>query len=401
MPGRATLRDVFAVAEFRVVWSAQLLSLAGDQLARVALSSLVYDRTGSALLAATTYAATVAPTVAGGVVLACLADRYPRRRVMIACDILRAVLVTVMASPGMNSALLVALIAGVTLCEAPFASARASIYPDILAGDRYVLGTAVTLTASQFAQFGGFAVGGAVVAFLGVPAALLADAATFAISAALIRLGVAARTPARSAAGSPEPGRAARKSASIFAGARLVFGTPSLRSPLLLACVGAFFTVPQALALPLAHAAGGGAAAAGLILAAGAAGSGAGMIGFNRFVPAGVRSRLVKPLAAACCTVLVTVAARPGLAVMLAILFVSGVFACYQPVVNAAFVSAAPPQQRSQAFGVAIAAIALSQSSAMIAAGGAASGVPVTAVVGVSGAIGAVLTLCSIVRGAR
>ena len=57
-----TFRDVFAVAEFRALWAAQLLSVIGDQLARVALTVLVYDRTRSALLAAVTFVASIVPT---------------------------------------------------------------------------------------------------------------------------------------------------------------------------------------------------------------------------------------------------------------------------------------------------------------------------------------------------
>src|SRR6266513_2983187 len=95
-----TFRDVFAVAEFRALWAAQLLSVIGDQLARVALSVLVYDRTRSALLAAVTFVASIVPTFIGGITLAWLADRHPRRGVMIACDLIRCALVLVRAIPG-------------------------------------------------------------------------------------------------------------------------------------------------------------------------------------------------------------------------------------------------------------------------------------------------------------
>ena len=54
-PPRATFRDVFAVREFRALWLAELLSVAGDRLALVALTLLVYDRTRSPLLAAVTW----------------------------------------------------------------------------------------------------------------------------------------------------------------------------------------------------------------------------------------------------------------------------------------------------------------------------------------------------------
>jgi hypothetical protein len=53
-----------------------VLSVAGDQLARVALTLLVYGRTHSALLAAVAFAASVVPTFLGGILLAGLADRW-------------------------------------------------------------------------------------------------------------------------------------------------------------------------------------------------------------------------------------------------------------------------------------------------------------------------------------
>ena len=151
---------MFAVAEFRALWGAQLLSVFGDQLARVALTVLVYDRTRSALLAAITFVASIVPTFVGGVTLAWLADRYPRRGVMIACDLTRCAIVLVMAIPGLPLGGLVALLFLVTLVSAPFTSARAAIYPDVLKGEKYVMGTAVTLTTYQFAQVLGFAAGG-------------------------------------------------------------------------------------------------------------------------------------------------------------------------------------------------------------------------------------------------
>jgi hypothetical protein len=45
---QAGFRDVLAIREFRALWAAELLSVAGDQLARVGLAVLVYGRTGSA-----------------------------------------------------------------------------------------------------------------------------------------------------------------------------------------------------------------------------------------------------------------------------------------------------------------------------------------------------------------
>ena len=151
-PERAAFRAVFAVPEFRALWAAQLLSVAGDQLAKVALTVLVYDRTRSAVLAAITFAASFVPSFVGGIALSGLGDRLPRRAVMIACDLARMVLVILMALPGIPLPFLVALLFAVTMIGAPFTSARAAIYPEILTGARYVTATAITLTTFQLAQ---------------------------------------------------------------------------------------------------------------------------------------------------------------------------------------------------------------------------------------------------------
>ena len=70
---------MFAVGEFRYLWLAQVLSVLGDQLARVAMTVLVYDQTRSAFWAALTYAVTLVPWLLGGLALSGLADRLPRR----------------------------------------------------------------------------------------------------------------------------------------------------------------------------------------------------------------------------------------------------------------------------------------------------------------------------------
>ena len=384
-PSRATFGAVFAIGEFRALWLAQVLSVAGDQLARVALTLLVYGRTHSALLAAVTFAASVVPAFIGGITLSGLADRLPRRRVMIACDLLRVVLVAVMAVSGIPIAVLVALLFLVTLVGAPFLSARAALYPDILTGDLYVLGTAVTLTTLQFAQVLGFAVGGAVVAFFGFRVSLLIDAATFAISALITCIWVRSWAAARPAV---KRGSGARD--GLLAGLRLVFGHPALRIPMLLGWLAAFYNLPEGVAAPLAAALGGGAVAVGFILAAPALGASVGAIAFSRFVAPARRVRWMTPLAVAACGVLVLFVFRPPLPIALLVLGVSGIFDCYQLAANASFVAATPVPQRSQAFGIAQGGMSLGQGLAMVMAGAAAERFHPSFVIAAGGAVGAV-----------
>jgi MFS family permease len=372
------------VGEFRALWLAQVLSVAGDQLARVALTLLVFDRTGSSLLAAVTFAASVFPAALGGVTLSGIADRLPRREVMICCDLGRAALVATMALPGVPIAALIGLLFLLTLISAPFASARAALYRDILAGDRYVVGIAITLTAVQFAQVLGFAVSGAVVGIFGMRTSLLVDAVTFILSAAIIRVWVQARPSARAG---PHPDTAVQP--GRFTVVRLVFSDPALRTPMLFGWLVAFYNVPEGVSAPLAQSLGGGAIAVGLILASQALGASVGAIAFSRFVAPDRRVRWMGRLAVTACGVLIAFVFRPPLPIALAILAVSGIFDCYQLAANASFVTAVPAQHRSSAFGVAQAGMSLGQGAAMILAGAAAQTHPPSNVIAAGGAIGA------------
>src|SRR5882757_4398786 len=145
------LGEVFRSAEFRALWAAELFSILGDQLARVGLAVLVYGRTGSAAWAAATYALTFLPALLGGVLLSGLADRYRRREVMIASDVLRAVLVGAMAIPRLPLWALCALLVVVVLLGSPHTAAQGALLPEILHGELYERGLAVRQITSQTA----------------------------------------------------------------------------------------------------------------------------------------------------------------------------------------------------------------------------------------------------------
>jgi MFS family permease len=401
-PHRSTFAQVFGVREFTALWFAQVLSVGGDQLARVAITLLVFNQTRSALLASIAYAATIVPSFVGGLLLSGIADRRPRRQVMIACDLSRALLVAVMAWPGMPTWLLVALLFLASMAGAPFISARAALYPDILHGDSYVLGTAVTLTTLQFAQVLGFAVGGALVAFFGVRTSLIIDALTFILSAVITRLWVRARPaprpePALDAGAPASPGAGVTEGTSpshgVGAGVRLVFGTPALLIPMLFGWLSAFYNVPEGIAAPLAASLGGGDVAVGLILAAGALGASIGAVVFGRLVGPPHRLRWMSRLAVLSCAALMLFAWQPALPVALLILAASGLFDCYQLAANAAFVSAVPSGQRSQAFGIAQGGMSLGQGTAIIVAGAAAEHFSPGSVVTVTGLLGVIAAL--------
>ena len=388
---RARFGDVFARSEFRALWLAQLLSVAGDQLARVAMTFLVFERTQSVLWTAVTYAVTFLPWVIGGVALSGFADRLPRKLVMITCDVARAALVLAMTMPGMRLWAMITLLFVVTLLDSPFKSARAAMYADILTGDVYVLGTAITQTTLQIGMVSGFALGGVVVAFLGTQVALFADAATFAASALLVLAGVQARP----AAAASLAARGGKHGTAMPSGTRLVFADRQLRTLILFGWLVAFYVLPQGLAVPYAarfHTMP-PAVAAGLVFAAGPFGTALGAIAFGRMVDPPRRLRWMGPLAVACCCALLLCALHPSLLTSLAIFVVSGACAAYQLAANAAFVSAIPNHRRGQAFGLANGGMQVTQGVWFVLAGAVAEAVGPAAMIAVSGAVGAMLAV--------
>ena len=393
MPPRATFRDVFAVREFRALWFSEVLSVAGDRLALVALTLLTFYHTRSPLLTAIVYAAGYLPWVIGGLFLAGVADRRPRRSVMVVCDVIRAVLVAIMVIPVLPLGILVALLFAATMFAPPFESARAAITPDILQGERYALGTAVIQSTFLAGQTVGAVGGGFAVAFLGVRPALVIDAATFVVSALFIGLG----TRARPAAARPEIVQSSPL-ARMRDGFGLLFGDQALRTLLLLGWLVVFYTIPEGVAAPYAARLGGGSIATGLVLASTVFSTTIATPLFTRFVRPRRRLAWMGPLAVLTCATLVLTALRPGLAVSLVIFSLSAAFGVYQIAANTAFVVRVPNERRAQAFGIANMGVIVGQGAAFVAAGAAAEVVAPAVVIAVGGGIGAIVALVLTLR---
>ena len=391
-PGRprSAWSSVLADREFAALWLAYALSLAGDQLARIALAVLVFDATGSAAATATAYAVTFLPWLVGGPLLAGLGDRYPRRTVLVACDVLAAGLLVVMALPGLSLVVLGALLFLVVTLAAPFTAARAALVRDLFPDDdRYAAAVALGAVTIQLAQVAGFAVGGLLVAALGPQQALLVDAVTFMLSALLVRVWVRHRD-APAAAGQDRRGHWA----DVRAGARLVFGDRRLRVLTLFAWLAAFHvhSVPSGVVVPYAAARGAGPLAVGLLLAAAGLGSGLAMVALTR-VPAPRRLRLMAPLAILAAAALIPCLLDPPLPVVGLLWMVAGLGTGYQLAANVAFVAAVPAERRAQAFGMVSAGLAAGQGFGVVAGGALAEVLDPAVVVGATGVAGLVAVL--------
>lgn len=387
---RATFRDVFAVSEFRNLWFSEVLSVAGDRLALVALTLYVYDKTNSPLYTAIAYAAGYVPWVLGGFFLGTIADRRPRRAVMVTCDLVRTLLVAAMILPRMPLAGLIALMFATTMFAPPFESARASITPDILKGEHYVLGTAIIQTTFLAGQVVGAAGGGIAVAFFHVKPSLVIDAATFVLSALLIQFGTKKRAPAvaRDSAVAKQ-----RPMANMRAGFRLVFGNTALRTLIMFGWLVVWYTVPEGIAAPYARALHGGSIATGAVLASVVLATAIVTPLFSRILNPRRRVDWMGPLAIACNGSLVLIALHPSLITSLVIFSASSAFGCYQIAANTAFVVRVPNERRAQAFGIANMGVMIGQGLTFVAAGAAAQMFSPATVIGVAGGIGMVLAI--------
>jgi hypothetical protein len=345
--GQATFREVLGVGEFRAIWIAEFQSVFGDQLARVAVSVLVYLRTGSAALPALTYSLTYLPDLFGGLFLSGFADRFPRRAVMLTADLARVALVGLLALPSTPLPLLAVLLLVAQLLNSPFNAAQAATVPVVLDGDRYLVGQSLRQVTNQAGQLAGFAAGGVVIALIGPYRGLAVDAASFLVSAALIGWGVRSR-PAPEADGS-----AGATVWRLVAGARTIWRDDRLRALVALAWLAGFVIVPEGLAVPYAVEIGGGSTTAGLLLAAHPAGIVLGAFVLGRWVRPETRLRWVGVLAIGAIVPLLGYAARPGLLITIGLLLVSGFCAAYQVTASSTFMRLVPDAARGQAFGLA------------------------------------------------
>ena len=389
---RPSFRSVFAVREFRPLFGTYTLSTVGDELARVALTVLVYQRTDSPLLSAITFALSFLPWAVGGPVLATLADRLPRHRVLIASDVARAVLVALMAVPGTPLVVLLALLLAVSLCAPPFESARSALMADVLEGERYAVATSLTNVSLQLAQVIGFVAAGALVTAFHPSAVLLLDAATFAVSAVWLSLALERR---------PAPAEPSEEPSSVWQeageGLRLIGRSPRLVAIIALLWTGTLFAnAAEGIAAPLTDDLGGGATELGVLLAANPLGVTIGGLVVARLLGTARSERLMPVLVALSLAPvllagLVAVAAGPGrgaYTLVVALLFVAGLGASWSIPLNVSFVQAVPAAYRGRAFGVAVSGLYGVQGLGALGAGLAAERVPPGAVVAVAGGLG-------------
>ena len=382
----ARYRDALRVPEFRALFGAFALSLTGSVVSAVALMVLVYERTGSSLLASLTFALGFLPYLVSGALLSAVVDRVPLRRLLAACDLACAALVAVMALPGVPVPVLLALLVAVGTASSLSGGGRGALLPRIVPEGAYVPARSLFRIAGQSAQIVGNAIGGALLIVLSPRGAILIDAGSFLVSAVVTRVGLRYHERVLDPVERPALLR------DSLQGLRTVFAHRPLRRLMLLGwLVPTFAVAPEAVAAPYVADLGGPVALVGWWLVAIPLGVVIGdLVGIWAFSPQTQR-RLVGPLAAAVFAPLLLFVTHPGFAVAWPLLALSGLAAAYSLGFDALFRHAAPTPLLGRALAINSAGLMSLQGLGFAAAGALAEIVPPNIAITIAGVAGLVV----------
>ena len=189
---------------FALLWSGRALSSLGDGVFLIALAWWVIETTGSAEANAIILICTLIPTLLLSLVGGVVVDRISRRRMLLISDIVRGLVVGLIAFLAWNHTLafwhLAALSVAFGAVEAFFFPAYNSILPQMTPGEMLPSANALTRLSGQAAGVIGPALGGVLVALGNTPLAFALDALSFFVSAGCILALPAVPVPARETA---------------------------------------------------------------------------------------------------------------------------------------------------------------------------------------------------------
>jgi DHA3 family macrolide efflux protein-like MFS transporter len=183
------IRDVLRIRNYRLLWLGQLISEAGDGLTNLTLLLLVNALTGSTAALAGMAIVLAVPPLTIGLVAGTYVDRLDRRRIMLASDLLRGIVVLGFILVGSVSSLwLLYVFAFVQSAVGTFFTpARGAILPRIVPRDGLLAANSLAQATRVVSGIVGSALAGLIVGVIGAywPAFIL-DSLTFFVSFALI-----------------------------------------------------------------------------------------------------------------------------------------------------------------------------------------------------------------------
>ena len=174
--------------DFALLWLGGLVSVTGDWVLRAALPYFVYEQTGSTVATAGMIAAALAPGIVLGSVAGVFVDRWNRKHVLVAGNLLQAGTVTLLLLvPHEGWLWVVFAVAAAQSLIASFASpAESALLPTLVSDEQLVAANALNVVNNRIGRLLGLPLGATLLATLGLELVVLVDAASFVLAALLV-----------------------------------------------------------------------------------------------------------------------------------------------------------------------------------------------------------------------
>lgn len=385
------LRDAWAVGDFRVLATAFLVTMLGGAVASLAMTVLIFESTGSSLLASLTFTAMFLPYLVSGTLLSSVTDRWPKRRLLVVGDLVCAAAIAAMSVPSAPVGMRLGLLTVIGVVSPITAGASSALVARVLPPAAYVPGRAVMRVIAQGAQVFGAAVGGVLLVVLAPTGVLLVDSAGYLAAALLVALFLKAGVD-RDVAVAAEA--ATGLLSDSWRGIRDVLQVDALRRGMLLGWVVPFFVVaPEALGAPYIAQSGLPASAVGAWYVALPLGTLVGALGGVWFLDPRQRRLLIRALAIVEPALLVPVALVAHVGVAWVLLLACGLASVFGLGLDQYLLDSTPPPLLARMFTLQATGLMTLQGLGFAVWGAVGEVAPAAAVIGAAGALGAVVAI--------
>lgn len=234
--------------KFLLLWTGQAISRLGDSIYRIALAWWVLEKTNSATAMGTVMVFSFIPTIFFSLIGGVTVDRLPRVRLMLLTDLVRGLVVTIIALLASARLLEVWHIYLASMAfgsvEAFFLPAYTSIIPELVPRENLTSANALTSLSNHVSSVAGPALGAWLISLSGIPSAFAMDGISFAVSIAFL-------LPLSRCIGAPTVAPSLGLTNDMREGLRFVAGSPWLWITITMAALGNItISAPLKVALP-------------------------------------------------------------------------------------------------------------------------------------------------------
>lgn len=187
---RITYKEILRIPNCRRLITSNLINRFGDSVDAIAFTWLVYQITGSAAWSALIFGLNQLPSILIQPLAGPFVEGKNKKRIVIVTDIIRGLIIAgFVAMYYMNLVtplLMAAFTMIITTVESFNVPASSAFVPELIDEEHYVIATGFNMTASKIFELIGMGAAGFIIASFGVGTAMLVDAATFFVGAAII-----------------------------------------------------------------------------------------------------------------------------------------------------------------------------------------------------------------------